>query len=404
MKNISKCLAFAALAPCAALSQGLYSIAPADDEASDSLPLKWTVGANLGFDDNPTPLSNSDDESLYASAFVQANMVSVSPQTTWDLMARVGGLYYIDGLDGSNADDFSPNASLGLNVTHRVSERLRLSSRNLLSFEREPDYSYGLSSDRAVGNYFRYTTDNSVGYRWSERFATITGVVFSGVAYEDLDRSDYNRIQFYNQFRYRATPATVYTAEYRYAMTDHDTSGDATSHYILGGVEHRISAASAIILRAGAQLSERDGGDSKTQPFVEGVLKSQMTEQLGVQAFVRYSTEDWSRSIRDGSGSVSVYDSNQTLRFGLKASYALNPRLTLFGGANVIFRDYEDEVVGTFGEGSETLYNLNAGASFQVQDNLFLTGSYNFTTSDSDFGGSREYDRNRVQVGVQATF
>ena len=95
---------FAGVLPCAAVSaQGLYSIAPNDDEASSSLPLTYIVGASVGYDDNPTPLFDGDDVndgSGFLSAFVQANWSSVSPQTTWDVFARVGVRYYFTDLDG----------------------------------------------------------------------------------------------------------------------------------------------------------------------------------------------------------------------------------------------------------------------------------------------------------------
>jgi len=51
----------------------------------------------------------------------------------------------------------------------------------------------------------------------------------------------------------------------------------------------------------------------------------------------------------------------------------------------------------------ETLMNAYVGASVRFTD--YLTGSltYNFTDADSDFD-ARSYDRNRITVGVEATF
>jgi len=78
--------------------------------------------------------------------------------------------------------------------------------------------------------------------------------------------------------------------------------------------------------------------------------------------------------------------------------------VSLFGGANWIFTQYDDELSGGVpNDGDELLFNFNAGISYQVADNFFLTGSYNFTHSDSDFDG-REYDRNRYTIGTQFTF
>ncbi|MEM9080821.1 MAG: outer membrane beta-barrel protein [Verrucomicrobiota bacterium] len=409
MKTVLKLVGFSLATSMSLAAQCLYSIAPSDDEAADSLPLKWTVGVNVGYDDNVTPFSaGSDDSSLYTSAFVRATMTSVSPRTTWDLYAQAGAIYYVDGIDSSAIDDLTPNFRLGLNVTHRVNERLRLSSRNWVAYELEPDYKWGAAGGREVGNYFRWSSDNSVGYRWTDRFATITGIGFYGVNFEDADRSDYTRYQLYNQFRYRVSPVTVLTGSYRYGMTDADAGGETTSHYILGGVEHRISPTSAIVLRAGAQINEPDNGDTTTKPFFEATLRSSLTEQLRARAFVRYSTENWNKRIQN-LGNSATYGQNQTFRLGAQLDYAVNPRLSFFVGVNYIMSDYEDLVAftgngNTFGDVSEDTLNLSFGGSYQINDNLYLTGSYNYTTTSSDVSSNREYDRNRVQVGVQATF
>lgn len=406
MNLFSKTL-IAGLVPCAAASaQGLYSIAPNDDEAADSLPLTYVVGASIGYDDNPNPLFGGDDEgSFYASAFVQANWSSVTPQTTWDVFARLGVRYYFDDFDTPNSDQENFDARLGVNFTHRFNERLRFSSRNFVAYEIDPDYDYGLVGGRRAGDYFRYSSENSVGYRWSDRLGTQTGVNFSGVQYQDLDDSDYNSVTFRHSFRYRVSPATVVTAGYRYGIVDSDNGGETTSHYLVGGIEHRISPVSAIVARAGIQITDPENGDSRTRPFVEAALRSKLTEQLSSNVFVRYSNEGFNRGLTDGDGDRFLFEQTQTFRLGARLNYALNSRVSIFSGASLIYTDYEDVIDGPVGgdEGNEGVLNLNIGGSYQLTDNLYLTGSYNYTTSFSDFEG-RDYDRNRVQVGVQATF
>ena len=41
---------------CSVVAQGLYQIAPSDDEASSSLPLTYIVAARIGYDSYPMPL------------------------------------------------------------------------------------------------------------------------------------------------------------------------------------------------------------------------------------------------------------------------------------------------------------------------------------------------------------
>lgn len=391
------------LLPCAAVSaQGLYSIAPNDDEAGSSLPLTYIVGASIGYDDNPTPLSNVSNGSVFIEPYVQANWVNVSPQTTWDLYARLGVRFYFQDVEVGDGDQTTFNVRVGANYTHRFSERLRFSSRNFVGYETEPDFTSGFGGDRS-SNYFRYTTDNSIGYRWTDRLGTQTGISFSGVDFDDFEDSDYNQFTLRHSFRYRVSPATVLTASYRYTSTFSDTnSGDSSSHFVTGGVEHRINPLSAIVLRAGVQITDPDNGSGRTRPFVEAALRSSLTSQLSTRVFVRWSNETFNRSLTDGGGVVNTFERSDTLRIGARATYALNPRVSLFGGVNYIRTGYDDPVNAVSVEGDEDLWNLNVGASYQLTDNLFLNGSYNYSESISDF--DREYDRNRFQLGVQATF
>ena len=51
----------------------------------------------------------------------------------------------------------------------------------------------------------------------------------------------------------------------------------------------------------------------------------------------------------------------------------------------------------------ESLINAFVGFDLQIAENLYLNGSYNFEDLGSDVV-SREYDRNRMSIGVRATF
>ena len=116
----------------------------------------------------------------------------------------------------------------------------------------------------------------------------------------------------------RLSPATVVTAGYRYGFTNNDGGrGDANSHYLVGGVEHRISPTSAVVLRGGVQISDPDNGSSRTRPFFEGALRSRLTEQLNANVFVRYSNENYNRGLVNND-IVHRFEQNQTLRVGAK--------------------------------------------------------------------------------------
>lgn len=386
-----------------ASADGLYYVG---GEAQESMPLKWVVGADLTWDDNVSPTSGTEEDALSINPYVGLSVVSITPQTTWDVYARLGLIYYIDA--PSAVDSTYGQARVGFNVNHRFSERLRLSSRNFLSYELEPDYSYGFATDRQLSEYFYWQTDNAIGYRWTERFATYTGFILSGLDYgSEVPHGDRFTWTVYNQFRYQLSPQSVLTLDYRYSDTDADgDSGDSTDHYILAGIEHRFSPNSILIVKAGAQIRDVDGGDSSTNPFVELATTTRVNEAFTVRAFARYSVESYD-TYQVYNGVAYDFSERQTLRIGISGEYAISPTLALFGGVDYIPSSFDSgnrvDAPGKVDGLDEDIVNAYIGLSVKFTDYLTGTLTYNYTDSSSDFDKG-DYDRNRVSVGVRAEF
>ena len=381
-------------------AQSLFDLAP-DEAEKDSLPLTWTAGATIGYDDNPTPLLGNDDSSLYGQAYVGATFLSNTPSTTTSFGAQIGVIHYFDNLDvlGTDVDDTSFTAALYLNWTNRVSERLRLVSRNSLAYELEPDYSAGFQSSRQVGNYFRWYTDNAVGYRWSERLATYTGFALNGISYDDAEGSDRFTWSLYNDFRFQLSQQTIGTLNYRYSDTEGDAGvTDSTNHYITLGLEHRFSPRAVGVIRGGIQIRDVDQGDSSTNPFFEGSLNVKMNEQFSWKAYGRYSVEDYARTLNRVN-----YSDNQSFRVGVSGEYIVSQDLSLNAGVNYIMQGFEDPLNGVIAPNfDEDLLNIYLGFALGLTETVSLNGRYNFEDLSSDAG--RDYDRNRFSLGVSAQF
>lgn len=404
-KQISLGLASVMMAGYAS-ADGLYYVG---SEAQESMPLKWVIGLDATYDDNVIPTSPDGKESAVSlNPYVGLSVVSITPQTTWDVYTRLGGIFYVDSPEGM--DDAYGQARVGANLTHRFNERLRFASRNFLSYELEPDYSYGFASSRQLSEYFFWQTDNSVGYRWSERFATYSGVVLEGINYgSEVESSDRFTWTLYNQFRYQLSPQTVLTLDYRYAETEGDGfASDSTDQYILGGIEHRFSPNSIIIARAGAQIRDVDSGENSTNPFLELATSTRVNEAFTVRAFARYAMESYD-TVQVIDGGIYDFSERKTLRVGVSAEYAISPTLALFGGVDYIPATFDEgNLKGGFGPDSvsgidEDLINAYVGLSVKFTDYLSGTVTYNFTNSSSDIE-NRDYDRNRISVGVRAEF
>lgn len=402
---------FGAAAVASAYGNGLYHV-PNDMESS--IPIVWTVGLDAVWDNNTNPGGITDgDETVSLNPYVGVSFVNISPQTSLDVYARLGVIYYLDEPAATGSDDLYEQARVGVNLTHRFNERLRLVSNNFLSYELEPDYSYGFASSRQLSEYLYWQTDNSLGYRWTERFATYTGFQLTGLDYDNVANADRFTWTLYNQFRYQLNPQSVLTASYRYSETDGDgVASDSTNQYLLVGLEHRFSPNTILIMNAGAQLREVQGagaGDS-VNPYLELTLRSRINTQLTVSGFVRYGAEDYDTVVSVPLAGLAEFDERLTLRVGVTGEYQLSPSLSLFGGINVISTMYESgrdvsvpPAPVAVADADETLLNLYIGASLKLTDNLYGTLTYNYTDSDSDVL-NRTYDRSRVSVGLRAEF
>ncbi|MEI6653614.1 MAG: outer membrane beta-barrel protein [Verrucomicrobiota bacterium] len=389
-------------------AEGLYNVG---SEAQQSMPLKWSFGVDVTYDDNVNPGGGTvKDGATSTSPYVGLSFVNMTPQTTWDVYARLGALYYLDKPTGCK--DIYPQARVGVNLTHRFDERLRLSSRSFLAYELEPNYAYGFATARQSGAYFFWETDNALGYRWTERMATYTGVTLTGLSYADVQNQDRFTWALYHQFRYQLTPQqTVLTLDYRYSQT---TAGglaaDSSDHYATLGIEHRFSPNTILITRAGIQIHDVTVGTSTStsNPYLEMALNSRLTEQFSLRGFVRYSVEPYDTIQQIG---LTYYDFSQrgTLRVGISGDYAITPMLSIQGGVDYIPSNFNDgRRVSGFGPVtasglSEDLVNAYIGLSVKFNDNLFGTLTYNYTNSSSDIT-AHNYDRNRISLGLRYQF
>lgn len=396
----------------AASAQSLYYVG---SEAQESVPLKWVVGLSAFYDDNVNAGGFAPEaDSFGLNPYVGLSFVNITPQTTWDVYARLGLVYYLDAPPG--VDETNSQSRIGFDLTHRFNERLRFSSRNFVSYEINPDYSYGYASSAQLGEYFYWQSDNSIGYRWTERVATYTGLRLSGTSFPDAPSSDNDQIgwELYNQFRYQLGPQTVLTFDYRYGQTMGDgNASDTTDQCILAGAEHRFSPNTIGIVRAGAQFRDVDDGDSYTSPYLELAMNSQVNQQLSVRAYTRYGIEGYD-TVQNipiaGVGQLVEYDDSRALRIGVSSEYAISPMLSVFGGVDYMPTQYQGgrslanpPFTGNIPDQDQDIINLNLGLSYKFNDMLTGSLTYNYTDSTSDFAG-QEYDRSRISLGLSAEF
>ena len=408
MKSKFPILFFAVCSGPAFAAEGLYYTGT---EAQESLPIKWSLGANAIYDDNWRAGASTDsDASMAVMPNLGVSFTSTTPQTTWDVFGKLGLIYYFDAPESLSDDTFS-QSRINASFSHRYSERLRFMSRNYVANELEPDYSYGTASGRTGNETFTWMTDNSVGFRWTERLGTYTGFRFSGNRFDTVEENSNDRttIEGYEQFRYQLSPQTVLTSEYRYAQTDgSDKASDSTDQYFLVGVDHRFSPNTIGIFKTGAQLRDVDEGDGGLGPYLEIALQSQINQQFRLGAYTRYGAE-FNDTVLLLDDVYYDYEDRSTLRVGGNGRYTVSKDLSLLAGGDFIFSNYMDgrdvNTSNTYGPDKyETSLNGYVGLSYKLTDYLFGNFYYTYTQTFTDISDEREYDRNRISLGLSAEF
>src|SRR6266496_46826 len=234
-----------------------------------AVPIQITAGLDLGYDDNVTQSPNPE-----GSWSAKENIVLTYARPSERTQVSLIGVGRFEQFFDLGTDD--KNGNVTLSITHNSSTRLSFYTNVYAAYETEPDFKSDVGPENVRADHFNTIDIFSVTYRWLERVSTVTSYTFQRVKYADStigaqqDRTDNT---FGEEFLFSLTRRTNLVGDYRYQITDYDTAPkDSTTHYLLGGVDHRLTEHLLIRARGGPSFqSLADDGDSMS-PYFEGSL------------------------------------------------------------------------------------------------------------------------------------
>jgi hypothetical protein len=375
-----------------AAGQGLLSLQNQLDRKEAEQPFSYVLSAGGGYDRLDYKASDAADiDSLFIQGGVGAMFSDLDRTTPWNLGLELGSLYYFDAPPTIDEANYSTKAVF--NIAHEFSPRLRVNNNFYLTYEIEPNFGVGASTARRNGQYWYGYNNFSVAYAWSERFSTTSSYTVDGIKYEDGEIGQFeDRFShlFSQQFSYALDRTMKAVMEYRFRTTRYDraTSANFTSHYLLAGVDKAWSERSSASFRAGAEYQDSERSQN-TAPYFEAAISHAASQKTSVQMVAAFGY--------DGS-ELGNFDSRYSYRAGANASHQVSDRLRLNGGVNYIYSDFD-------GDNSITEHQVNAtaGVGYRVWENISLDANYTYTllTSEDEF---RDYDRNRIYLGLNASF
>jgi hypothetical protein len=178
---------------------------------------------------------------------------------------------------------------------------------------------------------------------------------------------------------------------------------NSVSHYAYVGIDQTFNPQLDASIRLGAQFTEfynlPGENEDNVSPYADANITYRMTQDSAIQLGVRHS-----RIATD----AAALDQENTTAYG-SVSYRVLPPLTASLLGQYQFNTFESgqpSAIGssvTFKDKSENFWLIGLNLTYEINRFLAAEAGYNYDRLDSDVG-IRSFTRNRVYVGLRATY
>ncbi|MBT4275416.1 MAG: outer membrane beta-barrel protein, partial [Verrucomicrobia bacterium] len=213
--------------------------------------------------------------------------------------------------------------------------------------------------------------------------------------------------------RSQLRPGTTGILGYQYRVVDYTSDDSLTfgsylnpevrnsdSHYVYAGFDHSFTPELLGSLRAGAQFTSYDNvaagvDDSTTSPYIDANLSYAYAKGSNIAVGLRHERNQ--TDIAQVGGSL-ILDQETTSAYA-SVSHQLTAKLT----ANFVGMYANSSFGDSLADTSDNFWSLGFNMSYQINQYLLAETGYNFDDLDSDLG-NRSFDRNRVYLGLKASY
>lgn len=441
-----------------AASVGLIALSASALQAADTAALSsmqtskpWSVSASLrGFyDDNINTTKNNKEHSYGFEVNPSVSVGIAGDQTSASLGYSYSGKFYENRPAGST-DKWDHTHIFDAALQHSFSPRFQVGVKDSFVIGQEPDV---LRAANTYSTFQRISGDNKrnygsivfnaeatrllgfeVGYAnawydYADDGAGTSPDIFGNVNVTSPSRSgllDRMEHTAHIDSRWHFSPQTTGIVGYQYSETVYDadenvqgtvvvafppaagplrTSEDRNnrSHYFYGGVEHSFTPDFSASARIGAQYIDfynDPSNENSWSPYAQGSLRYIYAVESSVELGVTHSRSA-SDLIGTATGADYVHDSESTAVYG-SVTHRIMPRL--YGSLLGTFQYSTFNGGGSqFDDQSDKFYLLGLNLEYRFNQHFSAHTGYNYDRLDSEIPG-RDFSRNRVYVGVTATY
>ena len=443
-------------------SVGLVAIGASGIQTASAQPLvsadaskPWSVSATLrGFyDDNPATIPNNVTlpPGLHRDTF--GFEVSPAAALSWSVdqtTITVGALYSFMHFDriplnstGHNENTFTFNVGL----THAFNEQISARVSDAFVIGQEPDLlragnvfsTFQRVSGNNIRNYGMLGLDaqltpqfglsagyDNAFYDYKDRGFGVNGTVIQPSLAGALNRIE-NRAHIEGTFQ--VMPETKALIGYQFTDIDYNANEliggsvvfdpvtglpvgvadavfsknrNAREHTGYGGIEHNFSPQFKAALRVGASHTtypDDPGSSSKWTPYVNGMVRYHYTTLSYIEAGVSYD-RNATDVVGAGLANTTTLDAESAVAY-LTVNHAITPQLI----ASLIGQAQNSKYHGgTFNDKDEQYYLLGLNLEYRFNQYFSAHVGYNYDRLESTSALNRTFDRNRVYIGVTATY
>jgi hypothetical protein len=422
-------------------SAGLIALSAAGAQAvalSDSGAGKfWDVSLTVrGFyDDNYNTGQNGTPAKRSTYGIETEPTVGVhftGQQTSFGAHYDMDMRYYADA-DRNGADDADYSHEFNMWLTHQFSERYSMDAAETFTIAQDPTLldPTGSVTTRLNGNNIHNDANTDVHAQLTRLVELVLGYDNQYYNYQDpLYAGLLNRMEqtVKADLGWQIQPQTTLWIGYSFGwgcydgepllssespnvyylnpINGHILSNNVRnyySHYVYVGLDHNFSTQLSLHLRAGGQITDyynNPGGDMTTiDPYVDAGLRyiymSGCSAEIGFKQ-IHNATDQFSV---DTHGNVTT-DTESSIVYA-NIVHAITPKFiaTLTGQYQYASMDG-----GTIDSDSQNIYALGLDLAYHFTSYLSADVGYNYDRTDSSSALNYTYDRNRVFLGMTASY
>lgn len=420
---------------------GVASLHAASPMSGGAPAKPWNVSATLrGFyDDNyTTSPAFRQRESFGFEVSPQAGLTLQNDSTAFNLKYIYGMRYYDDRT--SSKADHSHQATASL--SHNFSPKYKADINDSFVIAQEPavlDPGAVITVPlRSNGDNMRNTVNTSLTGQLSDPFSVVVG--YSNTVYDYAQQgfsatSGPSRSALLDRFehlfslnlRYKIVNNTIGVVGYQYGITDYTSKEsigavpgfgtltsdirDNTSHYGFVGVDQMFTPTLNGSVRVGVQAVEYTHANrlkgmlqDSTSPYVDANATWSYTEGSSLQLGVKHARNQTDVGLL-GTSANPTLDAESTTIYG-----SLNHKITAKLAGSVIGQFQRSTFNGGDADGfSDNFGMLGVNLTYEINKYLSAETGYNYDRLNSELNQltppvSRSYTRNRVYVGIKASY